>query len=328
MDLQVNKKNGESFTFEEHGVIVKDFIVSSIPLISNYSRVEGSDRQLDNGVEYGSRTIRVPIHAQSYDLADFPLLRDKLFSLVTGKESFYIREMRRVKKLAYAFVDTNEPARMDPDTDNRFVGGKRYLVRLQNAFELQQMETAGEGELIFETTELPFAESIGTTQDIINDGINADLWGKGMGLDAVSGLKYRFTLLRSDLMSQQMVLPFQPIQVDPESIVDRRFKIYNAGNVPVHPFEHYLKITVFNTNENHGFFRLRNTSNGTELTVNDGLEEDETLVVDGPNVKINDLNALRRTTKEYITLEPGWNDFVMRGVDRATIEFDFRFYYK
>lgn len=303
MDLQVNKKNGESFTFEEYGVIVKDFIVSSIPLISNYSRVEGSDRQLDNGVEYGSRTIRVPIHAQAYDLADFPLLRDKLFALVTSKESFYIHEMRRVKKLSYAFVDTNEPARMDPDTDNRFVGGKRYLVRLRNVYELEQIEISGEGELIFETTELPFAESIGTTQDIQNNGINANdaIWGFGMGLIA-----------------------------DDDSLVythtGTSFKIYNAGNVPVHPFEQDLKITIDNIQGSTSYFELRNTTTGDLFRVNEGATG--TIVLDGPNITRNELTYLRKTNKQYITLAPGWNEFSVNGANSARVAFDFRFYYQ
>ena len=303
MDLQVNKKNGESFTFEEHGVIVKDFIVSSIPLISNYSRVEGSDRQLDNGVDYGSRTIRVPIHVQAYDLADFPLLRDKLFSLVTSKESFYIREMRRVKKLSYAFVDTNEPARMDPDTDNRFVGGKRYLVRLQNVYELEQIEISGEGELIFETTELPFAESIGTTQDIHNNGINANdaLWGFGMGLIA-----------------------------DDDSLIythtGTSFKIYNAGDVSVHPFEQDLKITINNIQGLTSYFELRNITTGDLFRVNEGATG--TIVLDGPNITRNNLNYLRETNKQYITLAPGWNEFDILGATSARGAFDFRFYYQ
>ena len=298
MDLQINKKNGESFTFEEHGVIVKDFIVSSIPLISNYSRVEGSDRQLDNGVEYGSRTIRVPIHAQSYDLADFPLLRDKLFSLVTGKESFYIREMRRVKKLAYAFVDTNEPARMDSDTDNRFVGGKRYLVRLQNVLEINQIELSGEGELIFETTELPFAESIGTTQDLDRNGLTYDseLWSYGMGL------------LYDDESHQY-------------THSNATFQIYNAGNAEVHPFEQDLKVTIAGASNG---YELTNITTGDAFQL---IEQPSGLIeLDGANVTDNGLQALRKTNKQFITLAPGWNHFTQS--NNATVSFDFRFYYK
>src|SRR5690625_4588956 len=211
--------------------------------------------------------------------------------------------MRRVKKLAYAFVDTNEPARMGPDTDNRFIGGKRYLVRLQNVFELQQIETTGEGELIFETTELPFAESIGTTQDIQNNGINANdaLWGFGMGLIA-----------------------------DDESLIythtGTSFKIYNAGNVPVHPFDQDIKITIDNIQGSTSYFELRNTTTGDTFRVNEGAIG--TIVLDDSNITRNSLNYLRQTNKQYITLAPGWNEFDILGATSARVLFDFRFYYE
>lgn len=301
MDVQVNKKNGQSFTFEQYGIIVKDFLVSSIPLFPTYSNVEGSDRRLDNGVRYGTRTIRVPFTLRAHDLLDYPLLRDELFNLVLDKESFYAREMRRAKKLAYAFVDPSEPARMDETTDNQLIGGKSYLVRLQNSFDLQQAEADGEGELIFETTELPFAESIGTTQDIQQNGINAndELWGYGMGLIA-----------------------------DDESLIYTHtgtgFRIYNAGNVRIHPYEQELKITISNVNASE--FTLRNVTNGTTFKVEEEVTGNQTIVLDGPNVTSNGLQFYRKTNKRFIELEPGWNEFELSS--NATVAFDFPFYYR
>src|SRR5690625_1304176 len=211
--------------------------------------------------------------------------------------------MRRVKKLAYAFVDTNEPARMGPDTDNRFIGGKRYLVRLQNVFELQQIETTGEGELIFETTELPFAESIGTTQDIHNNGINANdsLWGFGMGLIA-----------------------------DDDSLIythtGTSFKIWNAGNETVHPFEQDIKITIDNIQGSTSYFELRNITTGDVFRVNESATG--MIVLNGPNITKNGLNYLRNTNKGYISLAPEWNEFVVNGATNTRVSFDFRFYYQ
>lgn len=307
MDVQINKKKGESFTLEQYGILVKDFIVSSIPLESTYGNVEGGDRKIDYGAKYGTRTIRVPFVLRAYDLMDFPLLRDVLFDLVLDKESFHIREMRRVKKLAYAFVDPSEPARMDPDTNNQFVGGKRYLVRLQNTFDIDQIEIDGEGELVFETTELPFSESIGTTQDIQQNGISAndELWGFGMGLID-----------------------------DPDSFIythsnKTEFKIYNAGNADIHPFEQDLKIEIEfpTTVQTNNYFQLKNVTNGSTFRVNEQVLPLQKFVLDGPNITRNGLNALRMTNRQFITLDPGWNEFEVSGNTMATIRFDFRFYY-
>lgn len=303
MDAEITKKDGRSFTFEEYGIMVKDFLVSSIPVDGNYGSVEGSDRLIDYGATYGQRLITIPFVLRAYDLMDFPLLRDVLFGLVLEKESFYIREMRRIKKLAYAFVDPTEPARMDPDTDNQFVGGKRYLVRLQNTFDLDQIEEDGEGELVFETTELPLAESIGTTQDIQRNGISANdkLWGFGMGLIA-----------------------------DDDSLVythsGTSFKLYNAGNVPVHPFEQYLKITIKDMLQPSDHIELRNKTTGDVFRVNE-MPTGE-IVLDGPNITSNGLNFYRSTNGGFIEIAPGWNEFTLSGVATATVEFDFRFYYK
>lgn len=307
MDAQINKFNGESFTFEQYGILVKDFVVSSIPLESVYGEVEGSDRTVDYGAIFTSRTITVPFEMMSYDLLDFPLLRDTLFGLVVDKQSFYIREMRRAKPLAYNFVDTNEPAEMDPDTDNQLVGGKRYLVRLQNSFELEQMLIYGEGELVLETTELPFAESIGTTQDIEQKGISAndELWGFGMGLIADD---------------DSLVYSHSPMP-------NVSFYIYNAGNVSVHPFEQDLKVTMQLINGSNDFFQLENKTNGSLFRVNEGVTIDKTIVIEGANATSNGLQYLRNTNKGFLSLEPGWNEFIMTGAERARVEFDFRFYY-
>lgn len=298
MDVQITKKNGESFTFEQFDILVKDFIVSSIPLESEYGKVEGSNRNNDYGSTYGTRTITVPFVIRAYDLMDFPLLRDVLFELVNDTESFYIREMRRPKKLSYAFVDPSEPAKMDESSKNQFVGGKRYLVRLQNTFDIEQIEKDGEGELVFETTELPYAESIGTTKDIDQHGINYDseLWGYGMGL-LNDDESHKYTHNTST------------------------FKIYNAGNIPEHhPFELDLKITIRGANQG---YELKNKTTGDVFRFNE--KPNGTIVLDGPNVTDNGLQSFRKTNHEFITLAPGWNEFEQSA--NATVSLDFRFYY-
>ncbi len=308
MDIQINKKDGESFTFEQFGIIVKDFVVSSIPLNSVYSQVEGRHGTVDNGASYGTRTITVPFDLKAYDLMDYPLLRDTLFDLVLDTESFYIREMRRVKKLAYKFVDTTESAMMDSESSNKFVGGKRYLVRLQNTFDLEQIELNGEGELIFETTELPFAESIGTTQDIQLNGLHAEdaLWSFGMGLQSVDEtLRYSYN-----------------------SIEGQRFRIYNAGNAPVHPFDQDFKMTISDVVGSTERFQITNHTNGSRARINVPLKESDQVIYDGPKVTRNGLEFLRDTRKDFVELSPGWNEFEVFYCDSALIDFNFRFYYK
>src|SRR5699024_736278 len=156
MDVEITKKNGETFRLSEYDVQAQDFNVSSIELMPTYGSIEGRSGTVDYGADYGGRTISVPFYLRAYDMHDYPLLRDELFSLVTTKESFYIRELRR----PYEFTPC------DDGYDDRYVGGKRDLVRLSNVIDLDQQRTYGFGEMVFETTDLPFAESIGTSADI------------------------------------------------------------------------------------------------------------------------------------------------------------------
>lgn len=177
MDVEIIRENGESFRLSDYGVIVSDFVVSSIPIETNYGTIEGRNGVIDYGATYGQREINVPFVSVANDLRDFAELRSKLFQLLAQKESFYIRELRRGNFQAYDFVDQTEEAREDVETVNEVVGDKKYLVRLKNSFKLEQSGVMGESELVFETSELPFAESepitrsyVTTTFSVVNDG--------------------------------------------------------------------------------------------------------------------------------------------------------------
>src|SRR5699024_10854055 len=89
------------------------------------------------------------------------------------------------------------------------------------------------------TVGLPFSESIGTTQDIEENGLlySQELWSYGMGL-----------LYEDDAQKYTHRA--------------REFSIYNAGNVAVHPFEQYLRIAIENAVEGYS---VRNTTTGDEF---------------------------------------------------------------
>lgn len=303
MDAEIIKLDGTTFSFEQHGIRITDFLVSSIPIQPVYDTLEGRDGTIDRGATFGTRTIQTPFYFEAYDLMDFPLFRDFLFSLVLSKEPFYIREKRKINNQPYDFENPGGE-RVNP-YQNQYIGGKRYKVRLQNTFSVDQIYKFGSGEFIFETTELPLAESIGTTQDIHNRGINADdaLWGFGMGLIADdASLVYTHT--------------------------GTSFKIYNAGNVPIHPFEQELKITIDNVQGSTSYLQLRNNTTGNAFRTIEAVSSNQTIVLDGPNVTSNGTEYYRKTNHQFITLAPGWNDFTITGANSARAAYDFRFYYK
>lgn len=289
MDVRITKLTGEQFLLSDYDIVARDFMVSSMQITPYYKTIEGRNGTVDMGASYGSRTITVPFFMKAKDMLDYPLLRDLLYGFITDLEPFYIEELRRV---VYGEGESN------------LVGGKRYLVRLNNTIDPEQQFRYGFGELEFVTTDLPFAESIGTTQDIQRNGIDADseLWGFGMGLIA-----------------------------DDESLIytheTNEFRIYNAGNRPIHPFQQELKIKVTNAIGSLNYLQLRNKTNNTLFKINEAVRDSQVIVFDGPNVTSNGLQYLRATNKQFIELEPGWNNFELTGASRARTEFDFRFYY-
>ena len=301
MDVEITKMDGTRTKLSDIGVEARDFIVSSIELNPIYTAIEGRHGHVNMGATYGTRTITVPFYFKAGDLHGVALSRDELFGLVTDIEPFYIREMRRLKEHPGFICDDPTDTRKykTNDYDNLFVGGKRYKVRLASSFDIEQVREYGFGELVFETTDLPFAESIGTTADIDREGLSSiqARWGVGMGLFADDGtLNYTHS--------------------------GRTFRIYNAGNVAVNPFEQDLVIVVNNASKG---YELRNNTTGDTFKVTEDIAQGELFIVKGV-VTVNGLQALRATNKQFITLAPGWNDFTQNQARK--VEFVFRFYYK
>src|SRR5690625_626495 len=217
--------------------------------------IEGRSGHVNMGADYGARTITVPFYFKAGDLHGVALSRDELFDLVTDTEPFYLREMRRLKEHpGYICDDTSDDRiyRVN-DYDNLFVGGKRYKGRLDSPFDVEQAYRYGFGELVFETTDLPFAESTGTTGDIDREGISdiSELWGFGMGLmSGDESLRYTHSTTA--------------------------FKIFNAGNAAVNPFEHELKIAIEGVSNG---YELENLTTGDVFKVTENMSGN--LVIDG-----------------------------------------------
>ncbi|MFB7351976.1 phage tail family protein [Bacillus thuringiensis] len=293
MDVQITRLNGQTIKLSDINVQVQDFRVGSMEIRPTYLDVEGANGRIHTGSTYGVRTITVPFYFKGQDLLDVAMIRDKLFEVITSVEPFYVRELRRLEY---------------QNGDNLFVGGKRYKVQLSSTFDADQQLKYGFGELEFETTDLPFAESIGKSSDIQRDGVTSTsgLWGVGMGIitDPASRV-YKHNAVSS-----------------------KQFKVYNPGHIPVHPFEQEMKITISNVAGSTAGFMLKNHTNLSTATITVPLYVSDTIVYDGPNIRRNGLEFLRNTKKDFIELAPGWNTLEVFNCTSATLEFDFRFYYK
>lgn len=179
----------------------------------------------------------------------------------------------------------------------KYQRGKRYKVNVTDSFTPDRLAiTMAQMTFPLENIDLPFSESIKTTSDIDKNGLNyGDGWYYGMGLlyDEASH-KYTHT--------------------------SRTFKIYNAGSVPIHPFEQELIITIEGASKG---YELENITTDDVFKVTKDLNGK--IVIDGPVITDNGSQALRKTNKTFITLAPGWNEF--RQNQNAKVFYDFRFYY-
>lgn len=193
----------------------------------------------------------------------------------------------------------------DNGTGNELFSGKQYQVRLKDVIEVDQTYKLGQGVMKFETVELPYGISVATTQTIQVKGLfNDDSWSYGMGLETVddSELKYNFT--------------------------GKTFRVFNAGNVEIHPFESYLKIIMSSIQATSDRVSLANRTNNSRIDINRKPLSSETWQFDGPVITCNSLNSTKDTSKKFISLVPGWNQIELEGATSANASFDFNFLYR
>src|SRR5699024_7349174 len=150
--------------------------------------------------------------------------------------------------------------------------GKRYKVKVDESYIPERYDNNqrfAEIEVNCITTDLPFAESIGTTQDIGGDGLlySDELWGYGMGL--MYGEELQSYTHESD-----------------------NFYIFNAGNVGIHPFEQRLIIDITDVEGSVNGFELINKTTGDVFRVNEQVSSDSIITLDGPNITRNGLQYL------------------------------------
>lgn len=268
----VQTLSGQKYVLEELGIMTRDFNPQSSSPVHNFENVENRHGTIDRGTVYGQRTINCSFYFKAVDMWDYALLRDEVFRLFDSREAFYI-------------IDQRNP-------------GKRWLVKCNASYNIEQNWKYGFFEIDFVTVKLPFAESIGTTMDSFD--FDSELWQLGQGLVA-EDTKYVHNTTS--------------------------FRIYNAGDVLIDPKCMPLKIKYKGKSNN---LSIKNVTTGDlwNYTGSTTTERD-VITLDGVRAYRNVLGSIFKNTNwGLITLKPGWNDFVLAGAtDGFRIDFDFRFYY-
>lgn len=157
MDSKFTKSNGDIFTLSRLGIMATDFIVSSLNFRTETEYLEGRHGDYVTDRSYGSRFITIPFYYMGKS-SEFTSFRDRLHGLLTDTNPYYVEELSKSTK-GYEFTDVNEPAKTAISDDYNHTG-KRYLVYLASPLELRESSGFVEGEIIMETIESPFAESV------------------------------------------------------------------------------------------------------------------------------------------------------------------------
>ncbi|RAI79664.1 phage tail family protein [Macrococcoides goetzii] len=294
---------------EREGFIIDDIIVSTPEQENNFESSNGlMGRYLMNS-SHTFTSIEVKLSYEGdYDL-DFPLLRDKLYGLVSDTKPFYIRGKwaKAPNILPELPGETTGDMKFEAP---EFESGKRFYVIRTGSSSIEKVALNGEGSITFETAALPYAESVWTTMDINNNGINYDgKWSYGMGLyfkgvdnfgnDKTYTWKYRHTT--------------------------SPFTIFNAGDVAITSKRMYRKIKI-TLGQSTSKIQLKDDS-GRIFEINRAMYSGDVILLDGPFITVNGMNAVHQTNRVFPYIYKGDNKFELIGATSFTVEFDFRYYY-
>lgn len=279
--------------------------VSSPDLITEFNRVEGMPGRVLSNASHEKVVIEAEIEFDFSFEAQFPMLRDRIHSIVSGTEPFYIREMVPEHfTIRPELPGETQGAMKMPNM--RYADGKQYLVIGVGSTSFEQVSLTGTGTVTFETARLPYAESIGTSMHIHNNGLMTtdNLWSFGMGL------------LMDEKNKDTWVYKYSNVST---------FNIYNPGHVAINDYKQYLKIKI-TAKQSASSIRLTDRY-GRTFIITRAINKGDVLEINQPYVKVNDATAIQDTNFTFPYLDSGNNTFKIEGISAFDIEFDFRFYY-
>ncbi|MFI3131197.1 phage tail domain-containing protein [Mammaliicoccus sciuri] len=311
MDMQIIRNDGTSFTLSDHHIQVSDFIVESIEMEDSYSAVDGLHGRYLDGSKYKKRKIHVLCFFEAQDNIDYAIQRDLLYRLTQDTEPFYIREMRKSKFKGYDFRDTVATDYQPVDNLGKpiidsfvdeFVSAKRYYVKLSNVLTPVQKKFKCNVELEFETVELPFSESIGTSLDLQKKKLD-NLFSTDMQINYEDREKHTYS--------------FNNVNSG---------RIFYYGSVPITQHNMYSRVSIIIGEKTKNFAWSLSQSNAMTI---EGIQLNpgDLIVYEGNMITKNGIPIIEYVNLELPKFKYGFNKFQFNQNVRK-VEFDTRFYFK
>ena len=277
---------------------VLSFMASGIKKRSGSDYSDGRPGRINYHSEDEYRTITLTVQATAEDMHDIAHLRDAINELFDG--DLLLREMR-IKDVTVEYESLGQRTGELQLEEPEYVNGKQIKVAMVNSPEIDDTTLVSTFTVEFETTDLPYFESIYTTLELNDTGFDAtaEKYGLVDNID-VEKVKYRFT--------------------------ENNFTVYNAGNVTVEPESMDLTIQISNASTT-GTLSLKNVTTGEEFRLTKNLSKRH-ISLRGMNILDGTVNAFRDSNRRFISLAPGDNQFEITGATFSGVWFSFKYYYK
>lgn len=315
MDIEITKSDGSKHRLSDYGFYVNDIVVGSIEIESNYESKENFNGRISTGSTYQRRTIGIPCFYITENLADIPYVRDLLYKLVVDTEPIKIRELRKKEELNYRFIQPTSDDYQEMLTngqpnykrtkfdDDIFVSGKEYEVMISNVITPKQSGKKISFDVEFETTQLPFGRSIGTSLEL-EENKRLELWSTDFDIDWNEGShkrKYTFENTKGDYF-------------------------FYHGTAPNDQFNMYKRITIIIGEETEDF--VWNLTHAETLKITGiKLKPGDKILYDGIRVYKNGDEISDKTNVAIPKFKYGYNDFEFNQVVQM-VQFDMKFYFK
>lgn len=317
MDIEIKKKNGKKCTLGDFGFKVTNVNIESTERETQWETKENTSGRILLSSQYRKRIITVDCFVVSTKLNDNPRLRDEFYALTNDLEPFYIRELRRSRDLNYRFIQpleddyqeiddyNNLVLNHEPFNDNYYVNGRQYQVICSDVISPEENRKKINFSLKFETAEIPFAESIGTSLDL-EKRPDKELWSNDMNIpfDENDSLRtYTFNGLYNSA-------------------------VYYHGNVANNQSNLYKKVTIVlgtDIKATDSFvFSLGTRDIMTIKGIN--LKKNDKIVYDGTQTYRNGVPINNESSGAQPKFVPGWNEFEFNHFVKS-VQFDMKFYY-
>ncbi|TYS68654.1 phage tail family protein [Sutcliffiella horikoshii] len=166
--------------------------------------------------------------------------------------------------------------------------GRKWLVKVDSAFNIPQIALTGEFTFTLSSPSA-FSQSLGSTLEAYI--FNYD-YGQGLSVD--------------DYIHSTS-----------------SFSIYNAGDELINPRQMKLVIKFQGASTN---LKIKNLTTNEEWTYTGSSNVGDVIELNGILASKNELSIVPDTNFKAITLEPGWNEFLLTGTsDPFEISFDFHY---